>query len=175
MPDRIVLGYAPRMGEYNPRKPLLQACSPAPWETGFFVFDGKIMIILRTIFLLLAITLLVGCTTGSALVTGTKRPAIDPMLVKIYRVPPSSEYEHIGIVKAESEELFSQQEALDRAVEELKKQAAKIGANGIILGGMSEKTESYGGYTAPIGGVGGSFYFGEDEYQTVHGDAIYVH
>lgn len=121
----------------------------------------------------LIILLLTGCTTGSALVTGNQRPPIDPSQVKVYRIPPSTEYEHIGIVKAQSEEVLSQQEAVNRAVEELKRQAAKIGANGIILGGTGHKSEGYAGYIPSAAG-GGNFYYGTTEYQTLKGDAIYI-
>ena len=69
--------------------------------------------------------------------------------------------------------MLSQQEALDRAVEELKNQAAKIGANGVILIGIGEKHENFSGYTSYATG-GGHFYSGADEYQTLQGDAIYV-
>ena len=118
--------------------------------------------------------LLVGCTDGSALVTGTQRPPIDPSQVKIYRSPPNAEFEHVGIVKAQAEEVISQQDAMDRAVQELKKQAAKIGANGVILGGLGEKYESYSGFT-PYPSGGGYFYSGTTEYQTLQGDAIYIY
>ncbi len=127
--------------------------------------------ILRQISFLIVALLLVGCTTGSTLVTGTKRDPIDPSQVVVYRNAPDTKFEYIGIVKSESEEIFSQQEALDRAVEELKKQAAKIGANGIILSRMGEKHENYSGYTPSTSG--GYFYSSTDEYQTLQGDAIY--
>lgn len=124
--------------------------------------------------IILCMTLfLVGCTTGSALVTGVKRDPVDPSQVTIYRSAPDTKFEHIGIVKSEAEEMFSQQEALDRAVEELKKQAAKIGANGVILSGMGEKYETYSGYTPHASGSG-YFYSGTTEYQALHGEAIYV-
>lgn len=129
--------------------------------------------ILRQFSFLIAVLLLVGCTTGSALVTGTKRDPIDPSQVAIYRSVPDTKFEYIGIVKSEAEEVLSQQEALDRAAEELKKQAAKIGANGIILSGMGEKYENYSGYM-PYATGGGYFYSGADGYQTLRGDAIYV-
>jgi hypothetical protein len=83
------------------------------------------------------------------------------------------QFEHIGIVKAEAEEVITQQEAMDRAVEELKKQAAKIGANGVLLGGMGEKYENYFGFTPYAGG--GHFWSGTTEYQTLQGDAIFVY
>ena len=117
--------------------------------------------------------LLAGCATGSALVTGVKRDPVDPSNVQIYRSRPDVKFEHIGIVKSEAEEIFSQQEALDLALQELKIQAAKIGANGIILNTIGEKQESYAGYTAYSFGSG-SFYSGTTEYQALQGDAIYL-
>lgn len=122
---------------------------------------------------LLLILLLVGCASGSALVTGEPRDPIDPSLVKIYRTAPTDKFERIGIVKSEAVEMLSEQEAVDRAVNELKKQAAKIGANGVILLGVGERQDSYTGYT-PYSGGGGYFYSGTDEYQTLQGDAIFV-
>lgn len=129
--------------------------------------------VLRQFSFFIVVLLLAGCATGSALVTGTKRDPIDPSQVAIYRSAPDNKFEYIGIVKSEAEEIFSQQEALDRAVDELKKQAAKVGANGIILSGMGEKYENYSGYT-PYATGGGHFYSATDEYQTLQGDAIYV-
>lgn len=63
------------------------------------------------------------------------RPAIDPTEVKIYLNPPS-QYETIGRVEASayvSVWPFSQQAAQNRIIEKLKKQAAKVGANGVVL------------------------------------------
>lgn len=76
--------------------------------------------------------LIVGCTSGSALVTGNKRDPVEPSVVKIYTEPPSS-YEVIGIVKTESNAGWTQQSAVDAATSRLKKEAAGLGANGIIL------------------------------------------
>lgn len=118
---------------------------------------------------ILFILFLAGCASGSALVTGEQRDPIDPSLVKIYRNAPTAKFEHIGIVKSEAIEMLSEQEALDRAVGELKKQAAKIGANGVIILGVGERQDGYMGYTPTSG-----FYSGTDEYQTLQGDAIFV-
>jgi hypothetical protein len=122
---------------------------------------------------ILLVLLLAGCASGSALVTGETRDPIDPSLVTIYRTAPTGKFEHIGIVKSEAVEMLSEQEAVDRAVNELKKQAAKIGANGVILLGVGERQDSYAGYT-PYSGGAGYFYSGTDEYQTLQGDAIFV-
>jgi|SRR6185369_346709 len=76
--------------------------------------------------------LAVGCTTGSHIVTGTARPAVLPDAVKLYTIPPEK-FDSVGIVSAFVESQTGQA-ATDNAVKELKKQAAKIGVNGIILG-----------------------------------------
>ena len=77
------------------------------------------------------------CKWHTALVIGIRREAIDPSLVTIYTETPSN-YEIIGIVTASSSSGLTEQGDLDYAMTELKKQAAKIGANGVIL----EKVET---------------------------------
>jgi len=107
---------------------------------------------------------LFSCATGSVIITGTRRPAIDPSEVRILLNPPS-EYETIGIVEASSDVEFSRQSAQDRVMEELKKQAAKIGANGVLLINTGERTS--GG--AFVGGV-----FVTGQAITGRGEAIYI-
>ena len=72
------------------------------------------------------------CATGSSVVTGATRTAIAPSSVQLYPQPPA-EYEVIGVVKASSKSGWTEQGSMDYAVEELKKQAAAIGANGVLL------------------------------------------
>ena len=76
--------------------------------------------------------ILFSCASGSALVTGSPRSATKPDKVIVYSEPPAN-YEVIGIVSATSDAGLTQQGSLNYALEELKKQAAKIGANGIII------------------------------------------
>ena len=76
--------------------------------------------------------LLAGCASGSAIVTGNVRAPVDPHSVKIYTRPPA-EFEEIAIVKAGSDAGWTQQESVNYALEELKKQAAKLGANGVVI------------------------------------------
>lgn len=128
----------------------------------------------RLVFLFAFTILLVSaCTTGSYIVTGTKRPAIPIEDVKIYQKYPTT-YETIGMVKSQSEVLISQQDAVDRAVTELKKQAAKIGANGIIIKSQGEKSEGSVGTYVPNSYGGGVFIGGGDTYQTLSAEAIFV-
>jgi len=116
------------------------------------------------IMLLLAIA---GCATGSHIITGKVKPALDPNKVKLYLEPPS-EYEVIGIVEASSDvELFTQA-AQDRAIQELKKQAAQIGANGVLIQSTGHQTNTSGYYS------GGAYYPIDTETKTATGKAIFV-
>ena len=95
---------------------------------------------LRLSLVVIAVVALNSCASGSAVVTGTKRQGVDTAIVQMYSTPPS-EYEVIGVVKASSEMGLTEQQSMNYAVEELKKQAAAIGANGLLvteIGGRSE-------------------------------------
>ena len=118
-----------------------------------------------SVFLMVAVLLgLVACASGNALVTGTQRPATNPESVVIYTEAPEK-YEVIGIVTASSDATGSAQTDLNYAVAELKKQAAKIGANGILLQDVSSSNS---------GGVFISGVFVSETKQNVSGKAIYV-
>ncbi|QKQ24727.1 hypothetical protein HUE58_06500 [Candidatus Ruthia endofausta] len=114
-----------------------------------------------------------GCASGTTLVTGVKRDAISFEQVRFYQVPPAN-YEVIAAVRASSEIGFTDQQNLDMAVEELKIQAARVGANGIILEKTGkESTGSYGNFFS--NGFGGGFFVGGENYsQVITGTAIYV-
>ncbi len=117
----------------------------------------------------LCILFIGGCAyaNGSSIVTGTTRTATDSNLVKIYLEPPS-DYEVIGVVDA-SGNGWTAQESQDLAIAELKEQAAKLGANGVLLGMSSEKTSTtIGGYNA------GYAYAIPVTAKIVSGKAIYV-
>ncbi|HCJ4876788.1 hypothetical protein [Vibrio parahaemolyticus] len=115
-----------------------------------------------------ALSLLNACASGSAIVTGVKRPALDFNQVRLYLEAPE-QYETIGIVKASSDAGITQQASQDYAVEELKKQAAKIGANGVILTTTGERTSSIISTNAD-----GSIYTIPVSAQTVSGKAVFV-
>ena len=78
-------------------------------------------------------TMLVGCATSHVIV-GTPRPPISPSEVKLYTHPPAR-YEEIAILDTSSKGSFSftSQGKMDVVVERLKEEAAKLGANGILL------------------------------------------
>jgi hypothetical protein len=122
----------------------------------------------RTTPIIFCFVVLAGCATGSVIITGNKRPAIDPTEVKIYLEPPS-QYETIGIVESSSDVEFSSQAAQDRVITELKKQAAKIGANGVLLINVGNQSGGTTGFYS-----GGVFYVSSSETKTARGQAIYV-
>lgn len=123
---------------------------------------------MQRIIILISTLMLISCASGTAIVTGATRTAITPDKVKLYVQPPE-EYEVIAIVKASSDAGWTAQGSQDYAVQELKNQAAQLGANGVLLGSTGTKT------SAAIGGYGaGATYAIPVEAEVVSGQAIYV-
>jgi hypothetical protein len=105
---------------------------------------------------------------------GPVRPAITPDQVKIYSHPPATPFDEIAILDANSTSAFGTggQKSIDKVIERLRIEAAKLGANGVILEGFSDAQ------TGSLGtGVGSDSYGGSLGIykKTGHGDAIYVH
>lgn len=122
----------------------------------------------KHLIILLLATSLVACATGSAIVTGTKRTPLESNQVKLYLESPAK-YEVIGIVNASSDAGWTEQDSVDYAVQELKSQAAKLGANGVLLEATGESTSTV------VGGYGtGYIYAIPVTANTVTGKAIYV-
>ena len=86
-------------------------------------------------FLVLA-ALLAGCASGSPRVTGQVRPAIEDHTTIIILTEMPEGAEQIATIKLEvsSKHGFSHQQKIDYAVEELTQQAAKVGANTVVIG-----------------------------------------
>ncbi len=89
--------------------------------------------------LLLTLTLLFGCVPVSHVIIGDTRESIQPSDVKIYLDYPEK-YEKIALIDAGSnfafkdpEILFTWQGKMDKVIERLKIEAAKLGANGILI------------------------------------------
>ena len=88
---------------------------------------------MRTVLTLITVVALSGCAIGTHIVTGTQRPPIPVEQVKLYATPPA-QYEVIGIVNARGS--GQMQRHMNRAVAELKRQAAGLGAN-VLVGGSN--------------------------------------
>lgn len=112
----------------------------------------------------LTVPVLLGCASGSAVITGNVRASIAPELVKLHLEPPVA-FEVIGLVTASSDAGWTDQGSMDYAVQELKVQAAKIGANGVLLLSTGEKTTSF---------VSGQYSSIPVTAKTIQGQAIFV-
>lgn len=124
----------------------------------------------------------VGCATSHVMI-GQARPPISPDLVKIYYHPPETKYEEIALLDTSSKGGFgfTAQGKMDVVINRLKEDAAKLGANGILLQGVGEQagaTVSSGYGQATVSGnhaYGAGFGLsGTAREKTGSGLAIYV-
>jgi hypothetical protein len=131
----------------------------------------------------LAIAALNGCASSRVVLVGRPRPAISPDQVQLYLQPPESPYEQIASLTASSSRslAFSAPDKIEKVVERLKKEAAKLGANGLLLHGVGDQagasvgagisTETNSGHS-PYGiGFGAWAFFGQKSGEA---DAIYL-
>ncbi len=98
--------------------------------------------ILKVGILLSLMVLVSGCTLtrGSSVVVGEKRTPINASQVKLYTKAPAH-YEEIALVSADSRNDFASKQTLStEAITRLKEEAAKVGANGVILQGIGDYT-----------------------------------
>jgi hypothetical protein len=81
-----------------------------------------------------------GCVTSHVMV-GQARPPISPDLVQIYLHPPANKYVEIALLDTSSKGSFSfsAQGKTDAVIQRLKAEAAKLGANGILLQGVGDQ------------------------------------
>ncbi len=133
--------------------------------------------------LLVSGPLITGCAPATHVLVGQARPPISPDQVRIYSRPPATPFVEIATLDASSKSAFGTggQKSVDKVIERLKIEAAKLGANGVILQGFSDAetgsigtgvgSDSYGNHSAVGVGVGGSLGIYK---KTGHGDAIYV-
>jgi len=88
---------------------------------------------MKSVLIAVVATILVGCAGGSALVTGQVRPAIEDVNTVTILTEIPERAEQIAIIKGSSDFGITQQQRLDYAVAALKFQAAKLGANAVVI------------------------------------------
>lgn len=83
--------------------------------------------------------MITGCAPSSQVLVGTARTPISVAEVKVYSHAPPA-FEEVAILNASSKSVFQAggQRAIDKVIARLKEQAAKLGANGIILEEFSD-------------------------------------
>jgi hypothetical protein len=126
--------------------------------------------------------MLAGCSTSSHVMIGTPHAPISPESVRVYLQPPEK-YEEIATLDASSQGSFAitSQQNMDKAIARLKEEAAKLGANGVLLQGVQDQqsgsigtgvgSSSYGPSSSTGVGVGGSFGIYN---KAAHGIAIFI-
>lgn len=142
---------------------------------------------INTLIFSLSICIISGCTImdGNSIITGNTRAPISSGEVRLYRTAPDN-FEEIAIVSSSAGHDFQKGSSLmNSAIERIKQEAAKVGANGVILTEIKERdaptvTTSYG--HAIASGTGGSAYATGtatsvnrgDAYTRLRGVAVYV-
>lgn len=127
---------------------------------------------MRLLYITITILLLSACATGATLVTGQVRPAIDAAQVKVYNKAPDH-FEEIAVVRA-SAQSGSMQERQDMAIEELRKRAAAVGANGILIEEIGEEQSGGGGIILSPGYGIGMHITSSGQQVNISAKAIYV-
>ncbi len=102
---------------------------------------------------LFASVALAGCASASKVMLGQARPPIDPSQVQVYSAPPAGSVE-IAQLEATSAVGFGTQGQTDSAVARLKQEAAKLGANGVVLVGVGASGQSPVGMSVGAGSFG---------------------
>jgi hypothetical protein len=89
----------------------------------------------------LIIAALTGCVSTRVSMIGPVRAPTSPDRVQVYLEPPQSTYQQIANVSASSgwSLTLTPGEKIEIVVERLKKEAAKLGANGILLYGVGSQ------------------------------------
>ena len=100
---------------------------------------------MRKSIVLLIVMILVGCVPVSHIIVGEARDPLSPSQVKIYSDFPE-DYKKIALIDAGSNFafkdpaiLFTWQSKMNKVIERLKIEAAKLGANGVVIVGTDNK------------------------------------
>src|SRR3981189_143894 len=110
---------------------------------------------IRSATMTLAALALTACATSHVMI-GQARPAISPEEVQVYTRPPTVPYEEIAKLQTSSSGSFSftAQGKTDAVIKRLKTEAAKLGANGVLLEGIDDRA------SGSIGTGGGTEWHG---------------
>ena len=120
---------------------------------------------MRTMIATLLLALLAGCASTSQVMVGQSRAPITPEQVRIYNQAPPH-YEEIAVLETQSGGFtYGEQNKMDEVLANLRKAAAALGANGVLLEGhgnvysgsgvgVGVGKENYGGSSSTGVGVG---------------------
>jgi hypothetical protein len=124
--------------------------------------------------LALLLAALAACGTSRVVVVGDTRAAISPDQVQIYLQPPESKYQEIANLSASSggSLTLSAADKMEKVIQRLKMEAARLGANGLLLHGVGDRaagslgagisTDTNNPHTTVGMGFGASSFFFEE-------------
>jgi hypothetical protein len=127
----------------------------------------------NTLAMLILAATLGGCSSSSVLV-GKARPPIAPEAVRIYLTPPAK-YEEVALLTSSSETSFAitDQGKMNAVMKGLREEAAKHGANGVLIRETGDKnTQGITAVPSANGGFLATSYAVQNKAAT--GIAIYV-
>ncbi|MFC7302176.1 hypothetical protein [Cognatiluteimonas weifangensis] len=110
----------------------------------------------------LALALLGGCASTSRVMLASPRPALAPEQVRVYFTPPPGRYQEIALLETASGPFtYGEQNKLDEVIAKLRAEAARLGANGVLVQDTSSGYRS-GGVNVGVGGgrIGGHSHVG---------------
>jgi hypothetical protein len=81
---------------------------------------------------------LAACASTSVTLTGLTRPSISPEAVRVYTSAPTS-FEEVAVLRASRKSVGTGGErAIEKVIDEMRAEAAKLGANGLLLEDFSD-------------------------------------
>lgn len=128
---------------------------------------------MKRIATLLSALTLTACASSSHVIVGTQRAPVDPATVKVYLKAPAK-YDVIALVRGASVTGWTQQQDTNNAMANMKREAAKLGANGILLGNLAEGGNSTAGVGISSAGQTAVYAGGYSSKAEVSGQAIFV-
>ena len=131
---------------------LLAACVGARFDFAFRITIAMKHLLCAAAAILIA-SFISGCATHVTII-GPARPPISPAAVRVYEAPPRH-YEQIAIINSSAGTtwLFPDRDSLDDAIADLRREAAALGANGVLLQQVYDRP--VGGLSVGVGGFGG--------------------
>ena len=104
---------------------------------------------------LVVLALVTGCSTTSKVMLSPMRPALAAEQVRVYFSPPPGRYVEIAMLETSSGVFtYGEQNKMNSVLAKLRVEAAKLGANGVLVQGT---VNGYGGSSVGVGVGGGRF------------------
>lgn len=99
-----------------------------------------------------------GCASTSTVMMSPALPALMPEQVRVYFTPPPGHYVEIAMLETSSGGFtYGEQNKMNSVLAKLRTEAAKIGANGVLI---QDTTNGYGGSSVGVGVGSGGYGYG---------------